>query len=232
MKKLLLFCYAHLLCMYPRSFRREYEREMRLLMRDRARDRGALALSVWLFSDLLVSVPQQHFYEARMKHSRETIVHAVSGTLLLLGAALFVIDDLARPDRNMGFPLVLVLATGLIIGMWLIAIAKDKYISNRWVAPVAYATAASLWLVFTPRVVDGVGPIEHAILSLPRGFGMFMLFIPIVLAALNSRVSTILMTVFVALTITMIGAYYIPALVALVALRFWPQRTMPAINAS
>src|SRR5687767_12731305 len=129
MNKLLLSCYVHLLCMYPGAFGAHYEREMRLFIRVFARERGLFALSILLFSDLLISVPQQHYYEARMKYSRHSVALAVVGTCMLMAAATQVIYDLARPDLRMGFPLILLLTSDFVIGMWMIDVARHGYVS-------------------------------------------------------------------------------------------------------
>jgi hypothetical protein len=232
MKKLLLSCYAHLLRMYPRTFREHYGREMQLFMRDYARDRGVLSFALLLFSDLMMSVPEQHYYEARMTHSRNQIASAVAGTLLLMGVALQIMYDMSNAQLRMGFVLVLVLATAFVLGAWLLSSLRRDRRNIRWLAPVVYAVAASLWLLVTPRHVEDINNIERAILSLGPVVGMGILFVPIVLAALPGRIAPVLMAVFIALSFGMIGAFYVPALLALLLVRFWPERTMPAMSAS
>ena len=232
MKKLLLSCYAQLLNMYPRKFREHYGREMQLFMRDYARDRGVLSFALLLFSDLMMSVPEQHYYEARMTHSRTEIASAITGTVILLGVALQIMYDIGNAQLRMGFTLVLVLATAFVAGMWLLTSLRRERRDIRWIAPVAYALAASLWLLVTPREVEAINRIEHAILSLGPVVGIAILCIPIMLAALPGRIAPVLMAVFIAVSFGMIGTYYVPALLALLIVRFWPQRTMPAMSAS
>jgi hypothetical protein len=232
MKKLLLACYAHLLRMYPRVFREHYGREMQMFMRDYARDRGATAFALLLFSDLMMSVPQQHYYEARMTNSRNQIVSAVIGSLILLAVAAQLIYDVANTQLRMGFVLVLVLATAVVAGLWLLTSGRRQRRDIRWIAPVVYAVAASLYLLVTPREVGAINSIQHAILSLGRPVGMVILLMPIVLAALRSRIAPVLLAVFIAVTFGMIGTFYIPALLALLITQVWSQRTMPAISAS
>lgn len=232
MKTLLFWCYAHLLRMYPRKFREHYGREMQLFMRDYARDRGALSFALLLFSDLMMSVPEQHYYEARMTHSRNQIVAAVIGTLILIGVAAQLLYDMGNSELRMGFVLVLVLATAVVAGLWLLTLGRRHSRDIRWIAPVVYAIAASLYLLVTPREVGSINSIQHAILSLGRPVGIIILLIPIVLAALRSRIAPVLLAVFIAVTFGMIGTFYIPALLALLLVRVWPPRTMPAISAS
>lgn len=80
--------YRTLLFLYPRSFRREYGREMTQAFSDRLNDRGSARTWLFILPDLLVSIPEQAL-EAPLMIKRWPVV--VASVAIGLSVAMMVV---------------------------------------------------------------------------------------------------------------------------------------------
>src|SRR5688500_531665 len=150
MTRILLACYKHFLQLYPRSFRVHYGREMQMFMRDYARERNAFALLMLLFSDLLMSLPREHYREAIMRSDGRKFVSAFIGVALLAMGAGLIMLDVNNPDDKMGFFAVLTVTTMALGGVFLLSQLRETSLRTLWFVPAAYAAAAAIWIMITP----------------------------------------------------------------------------------
>jgi hypothetical protein len=225
MKRLLLACYAHFLTIYPRNFRRQYGREMQLYMRDYAREHGSVTIALFLFSDLLLSIPREHVREITMQR----FITTMAGVLLLGLVGAHVYHDASHGETGMGFLAVMALTTMTIGGAYLLL--RPSHPSKRylWFIPAAYAAAAASWLIVTPIPVNDFAPLRLFIFSLGRAGAMAFLFVPVFIALMPAlwpnqerlpTIATLLMLAFVVVATGLASAYYLPAAIAMVLVKW------------
>jgi hypothetical protein len=237
MTRILLACYGHFLAIYPRQFRSRYAHEMQLFMRDYAREHGSAAIALFLFSDLLLSIPREHAREMTMQHLITTAV----GVLLLSFVGVHLYHDVTHQEVRMGFLLVITLTTVAISGVYLLLRLRQPSRRYLWLIPAAYAAAAASWLIVTPIRVNDFAPLRPFLFSLGRPGAIGFLFVPVFIALLPAlrpkhertpTIATLLMLAFVVLATGLAGTYYAPAAAAMLLVRFaWSQRDMETRSA-
>jgi hypothetical protein len=224
MKRLLLISYAYFLAIYPRGFRKRYGGEMQLFMREYAREHGSVTVALFLFSDLLLSIPREHVREMTMQRFTTTL----AGVLLLGLVGAHVYHDASHEDARMGFLAVITLTTMTIAAAYLLLRARHPSRRFLWFIPAAYAAAAASWLIITPIPVSDFAPLRPFIFSLGRAGAMTFLFVPVFIALMPAlwpkqermpTIATLAMLAFTVLGIGMASTYYAPAAVAMVLVR-------------
>lgn len=225
MKQLLLTAYTYFLTIYPRNFRKRYGREMQLFMREYAREHGSATVALFLFSDLLLSIPREHVREMTMQRFITTLM----GVLLLGVVGAHVYEDVSHEDAAMGFLAVMALTTMTIAGGYLLLRPRHPGRHYLWLIPAAYAAAAACWLIVTPIPVSDFAPLRPFLFSIGRPAAMAFLFIPTFIALMPvlwpkqermPTIATIAMLVFLVAGIGMATTYYVPAALAMVVVRF------------
>ena len=234
MTRVLLACYQYFLRLYPRGFRIRYGREMQLFMRDYARDHGGIAMGMFLFSDLLLSVPREHVREANMQR----FVTAAAGVLMLGLVGMQLVYDVSHPNVRSGFLMAMILTTLTVAGGYLLLRRNRRY---TWLIPAAYAAAAGIWLIVTPIRLNDFAPLRPFLFSLGRPAAISFLFLPVFIALLPMltprqermpTIATLLMLAFIVMATGLAGTYYVPAAVAMLLVRFgWSHRDMEVRNA-
>jgi len=234
MTRVLLACYQHFLRLYPRSFRIRYGREMQLFLRDYARDHGGFAMGMFLFTDLLLSVPSEHVREANMQR----LVTAAAGVLMLGLVGVQLVHDVSHQDVRSGFLMAMILTTLTVAGGYLLLRRNRRY---SWLIPAAYAAAAAIWLIVTPIRVNDFAPLRPFLFSLGRPGAISFLFLPVFIALLPMlaprrermpTIATLLMLAFIVIATGLAGTYYVPAAVAMLLVRFgWSHRDMEVRSA-
>lgn len=235
MKKYLLRCYAEFLRLYPVRFRVHYGREMQMFMRDYARDRGPFALLMLLFSDLLVSLPREHYREVHMRWDSKTIVSAFIGLTLLVMVALQIAIDVRNPDEAMGFFLVLVITTMAIGGAFLLLQLRETSRNILWFVPAVYAAVAGIWIMITPmEVTDASRRIMPFLMSIGQPAALTLLYVPAVIAVIpafvknTGTIATVALSAFAIVVAALMGAYYVPAAIAMLLVRAVTSRRLVA----
>jgi hypothetical protein len=225
MKRLLLASYAYFLAIYPRDFRKRYGREMQLFMREYAREHGSATVALFLFSDLLLSIPREHVREMTMQRFITTML----GVLLLGLVGAHVYHDASHKGTGMGFLAVMALTTMTVAGAYLLLHARLPSRRYLWFVPGAYAAAAASWLIVTPIPVSDFAPLRPFIFSLGRAGAMAFLFVPVFIALMPAllpkqermpTIATFAMLAFMVVGIGMASTYYVPAALAMVIVRF------------
>jgi hypothetical protein len=220
MKRLLLSSYAYFLAIYPRDFRKRYGREMQLFIREYAREHGSATIALFLFSDLLLSIPREHVREMTMQRFITTLI----GVLLLGLVGAHVYHDASHEESGMGFLAVMALTTMTIAAAYLLV--RPRYL---WFIPAAYAAAAASWLIVTPIPVSDFAPLRPFIFTLGRPGAMAFLFVPVFIALMPAfwpkqermpTIATLAMLAFMVVGIGMASTYYAPAALAMVIVRF------------
>jgi hypothetical protein len=220
MKRLLLISYAYFLAIYPRDFRKRYGGEMQLFMREYAREHGSATVALFLFSDLLLSIPREHVREMTMQRFMTTL----AGVLLLGLVGAHVYHDASHEDARMGFPAVMALTTMTIAGAYILLRPRQL-----WFIPTAYAAATACWLIVTPIPVSDFAPLRPFIFSLGRAGAMAFLFVPVFISLMPvlwprqvhmPTIATLMMLAFMVVSIGLASTYYVPAALAMVIVRF------------
>jgi len=222
MNRIILACYERLIFVYPRSFRAHYGRELLLFMRDYARDHHALSVGLFLFTDLLISLPREYVKEIHMGINRRTLAGAVGGVFLIAMAVMMVVQDIQNPDDRMGFFATLVVCTIGLAGAVLLMLPLRPGARFLWLIPATYAAAGATWVMITPFVMASAPGGWLSVLFRLGSFGALgLLFLPVVIALLpvmksqSKTIATVLLGVFALLFSFLLGAYYVPAAIAM-----------------
>jgi hypothetical protein len=224
MKHLLVTAYAYFLAIYPRNFRKRYGREMQLFVREYAREHGSATVALFLFSDLLLSIPREHVREMTMQRLITTMI----GVLLLGLVGAHVYHDALHKDTGMGFLAVMMLATMTIAAGYLILRPRHPGRRYLWFIPAAYAAAAASWLIVTPIPVSDFAPLRPFLFSMGREAAMAFLFVPVFIALMPAiwpkqdrmpTMATLTMLAFLVVGVGMASTYYVPAALAMVLVR-------------
>ena len=233
MTKFLLTCYAQFLRLYPHRFRVHYGREMQLFMRDYARERNTFALMMILFSDLLMSLPREHYREAIMRLDGKTVVSAFIGVALMAMGAGVIVLDLSNPNDKMGFFAVLIVTTMALGGAFLLMQLRDTSLRILWFVPAAYAVAAAIWIMITPiDVTDSNRAVMPVLMSLGQPIALALLYLPAVIALVPAfvrgagTIATLVIAALAILITAVMGAYYVPAALAMVMVRAGTSRKL------
>ena len=223
MNRVILACYERLIFVYPKSFRAHYERELLLFMRDYARDNSAPSVVLFLFSDLLVSLPREYAKEIRMAINGRTLAAAAGGAFLVAMAVIMVVQDLRNPYDKMGFFATLVVCTIALAGGALLTLPLRPGLRFLWLSPATYAAAAATWVMITPFVLESPpGQWVSILFRLGASGAIGLLFLPVVIALLpvvklqSKTIATLLLAAFALFFSFFLGAYYVPAAIAMV----------------
>jgi hypothetical protein len=199
-------------------------------MRDYVCDRPTPAVLLFMFSDLLVSLPREHAKEVSMHLTSRSIATTAGGAFLIAMSVIMVAQDIRNPLDRMGFFATLVTCTIALAGGALVTLAVRPSERFLWFIPAAYAATAATWLIITPFEVSA-GPFAHSsfLFRLSQPVVLALLFVPVGLALLpiatrshkhSDTIATLLVAVFALIAAVSLGAYYVPAAIAMALVRF------------
>jgi hypothetical protein len=141
-------------------------------------------------------------------------------------ATTTVVQDIRNPDDRMGFFATLVVSTIALAGGLLLTVPLRPGRRFLWLIPAVYAGAAATWVMITPFFLTDAPERWVSILFKLGGFGAIgLLFLPVVIALLPAvrhqaqTIATLLLAAFAVFFSFSVGAYYVPAAIAMVLVR-------------